>query len=128
MGVVYYANYLRWFERGRSELLRELGLPYKRIEEQGFHFPVTEASCRYLNSARYDDMILIQTQLIAIGRASLNFRYTILKEIDDALLAVGTTKHACIGADGRIARIPSALAQHFAGLQSTAQTRKSPES
>jgi acyl-CoA thioester hydrolase len=96
MGVVYYANYLRWFERGRSELLRQLGLPYKSIEEQGFHFPVTEVSCRYLNSARYDDMILIQTQLISIGRASLNFSYTILKEIDDSLLAVGATKHACI--------------------------------
>ena len=125
MGVVYYANYLRWFERGRSELLRQLGLPYKSIEEQGFHFPVTEVSCRYLNSARYDDMILIQTQLISIGRASLNFRYTILKEIDDSLLAVGATKHACIGADGRIARIPSALAQRFL---STAQSCKPPES
>src|ERR671922_679720 len=82
MGVVYYANYLRWFERGRSELLRQLGLPYKSIEEQGFHFPVTEVSCRYLSSARYDDLILIQTQLTAIKRASLNFSYTILKDID----------------------------------------------
>jgi acyl-CoA thioester hydrolase len=124
MGVVYYANYLRWFERGRSELLRQLGMPYKSIEEQGFHFPVTEVSCRYLNSARYDDTILIQTQLTSIGRASLNFGYTILKEIDDSPVAVGSTKHACIGADGRIARIPSALAQHFAGVLLTAQSQK----
>lgn len=128
MGVVYYANYLRWFERGRSEFLRQLGLPYKSIEEQGFHFPVTEVSCRYLNSARYDDMISIQTQLTSIGRASLNFGYTILKEIDASPLAVGSTKHACIGADGRIARIPSALAQHFAGVLPTAAPKSPPES
>lgn len=126
MGVVYYANYLRWFERGRSELLRQLGLPYKSIEEQGFHFPVTEVSCRYLSSARYDDLILIQTQLAAIKRASLNFSYTILKDIDGSRLAVGSTKHACIGADGRIARVPGALAQHFAGVSLTLQSQKPP--
>ena len=114
MGVVYYANYLRWFERGRSELLRQLGLPYKSIEEQGFHFPVTEVSCRYLNSARYDDTML-------------NFGYTIVKEIDDSPLAVGSTKHACIGADGRIARIPSSLTQLFAGVLRTAQSQKRPD-
>ena len=127
MGVVYYANYLRWFERGRSELLRQLGLPYKNIEDQGFHFPVTEVSCRYLNSARYDDTILIHTQLTSVGRASLNFGYTIRKEIDDSLLAVGSTKHACIRADGRIARIPSALAQQLAGVLRTTQSQKPPE-
>jgi acyl-CoA thioester hydrolase len=127
MGVVYYANYLRWFEKGRSELLRQLGRPYKSIEEQGFHFPVTEVSCRYLSSARYDDMILIQTQLTSIGRASLNFGYTIVKEVDDSPLAVGSTKHACIGADGRIARIPSSLAQLFAGALLMAQPQKPPE-
>lgn len=126
MGVVYYANYLRWFERGRSELLRQLGLPYKSIEEQGFHFPVTEVSCRYLSSARYDDLILIQTQLTAIKRASLNFSYTILKDIDGSRLAVGSTKHACIGADGRIARVPGGLAQHFAGVSLTLQSQKPP--
>jgi acyl-CoA thioester hydrolase len=127
MGVVYYANYLRWFERGRSELLRQLGLPYQSIEEQGFHFPVTEVSCRYLNSARYDDVISIQTQLTAIRKASLNFSYTILKEIDNSLLAVGSTKHACIGADRRIARIPSAWAKRFAGVLLTVQSQKLPE-
>ena len=51
MGIVYYANYLRWFEKGRSEFLREIGLPYSIIEQQGFHFPVVEVSCRYVESA-----------------------------------------------------------------------------
>jgi acyl-CoA thioester hydrolase len=73
MGVVYYANYLHWFERGRSEFLRQIGLPYAVIEQQGFHFPVVEVSCRYTQSARYDDVIRIETQLTEVGRAALSF-------------------------------------------------------
>jgi acyl-CoA thioester hydrolase len=114
MGVVYYAHYLRWFEKGRSEFLRQVGLPYKTIEEQGLHFPVTEVSCRYFKSARYDDVIIIATQLTSVGRATLNFDYTISREGDSSSLASGSTRHACVGADGRITRIPSNLAQRLA--------------
>ncbi|HTN70332.1 MAG TPA: thioesterase family protein [Methylomirabilota bacterium] len=109
MGVVYYANYLRWFERGRSEFLRQIGLPYGKIEEQGFHFPVTEVSCRYAQSARYDELIKIETELATVGRATLLFNYRIARESDDTLLATGSTKHACIDHAGRIARLPKAL-------------------
>ena len=56
MGVVYYANYLRWFEMGRTELLRQIGAPYSEVEKRGLFFPVTEVSCRYLRSARFDDL------------------------------------------------------------------------
>src|SRR5512132_2314735 len=80
MGIVYYANYLRWFERGRSEFLRQIGLPYSNIEHQGFHFPVTEVNCRYGNSARYDDVIQIETGLVELGRASLSFAYQITRQ------------------------------------------------
>jgi acyl-CoA thioester hydrolase len=114
MGVVYYANYLRWFEQGRSEFLRQIGLPYQTIEEQGLHFPVTEVSCRYFRSARYDDVITIATQLTSVGRATLNFDYTISREADSASLASGSTRHACVDADGRITRIPMNLAQRLA--------------
>lgn len=114
MGVVYYANYLRWFEKGRSEFLRQIDLPYKTIEEQGLHFPVTEVSCRYFRSARYDDVITIATQLASVGRATLNFDYTISREGDSAALASGSTRHACVDADGRITRIPKNLAQRLA--------------
>ncbi|MET0644213.1 MAG: thioesterase family protein [Candidatus Binatia bacterium] len=114
MGVVYYANYLRWFEKGRSEFLRQIDLPYKTIEEQGLHFPVTEVSCRYFRSARYDDVITIATQLTSVGRATLNFDYTISREADSASLASGSTRHACVDADGRITRIPMNLAQRLA--------------
>lgn len=107
MGIVYYANYLRWFERGRSEFLRQIGLPYSTIEHQGFHFPVTEVNCRYASSARYDDVIQIETGLVDLGRASLSFAYQITRHVDQDLLATGSTKHACVDRTGKVTRIPS---------------------
>jgi acyl-CoA thioester hydrolase len=109
MGVVYYANYLQWFERGRSEFLRQLGLPYSTIEQAGFHFPVAEVACRYANPARYDDVIQIDTELSELGRASLFFTYRVSRPSDKCLLATGSTKHACVDRSGRVARIPKIL-------------------
>lgn len=109
MGVVYYANYLRWFERGRSEFLRQIGLPYSTIEREGIHFPVVEVTCRYAQSARYDELIRIETALAEVGRASLSFEYRIQLEAANTILATGTTKHASINASGQIVRIPKNL-------------------
>lgn len=109
MGVVYYANYLRWFERGRGELLRASGMPYVTIERRGMHFPVAELSCRYFRSAHYDDLILIETRLASLSRASLSFTYRIMREAEDTLLASGSTKHACVDDQGRIMRIQKDL-------------------
>jgi acyl-CoA thioester hydrolase len=106
MGVVYYANYLRWFERGRCEFLRQLGAPYGAIEARGIHFPVIEAHCHYARPARYDDLVLIESRLDAMSRATLIFSYRILREGEDLPLAVGSTKHACIDGAGRVLRIP----------------------
>jgi len=118
MGVVYYANYLRWFERGRSEWLRQIGLPYGEIEQRGFHFPVAEVNCRYAQSARYDEVVKIETELTELGRASLAFSYRITRETDDVLLATGSTKHACIDHAGRMARMPKILEDAIAALTS----------
>jgi acyl-CoA thioester hydrolase len=109
MGVVYYANYLRWFERGRAELLRRIGMPYQTIEQEGFNFPVAEVSCRYIHPARYDDLINIETELAGIRRAILVFNYRIVRSSDETLLAAGSTKHACVDRSGRLTRIPETL-------------------
>jgi acyl-CoA thioester hydrolase len=128
MGVVYYANYLRWFESGRSELLRQIGLPYVKIEEQGFHFPVTEVSCRYAQSARYDEVVKIETELSALGRATLTFNYRVFRESDDSLLATGSTRHACIDHAGHVSRIPKALENALGNRdQRTELTDQKPE-
>ena len=109
MGIVYYANYLRWFECGRAEFLRQIGLPYAAIEKAGFHFPVAEVNCRYAQPARYDDVIQIETELVELGRASLSFNYRITRQADDSSLATGSTKHACTDHSGRVRRIPKIL-------------------
>jgi acyl-CoA thioester hydrolase len=109
MGVVYYANYLRWFERGRAEFLRQMGLPYSAIERAGFHFPVTDVSCHYRQAARFDEVIQIETELAELGRASLSFSYRISREMDGCLLATGSTKHACIDHAGHVTRLPKIL-------------------
>jgi acyl-CoA thioester hydrolase len=115
MGVVYYANYLRWFERGRSEFLRQIGRPYPGIEKDGYHFPVVEAQCRYHQSAHYDDEIEIETMLSEVSRASLRFSYRITRPTDRTLLAEGTTRHACIDSSGKAIRLPADLHRRLAG-------------
>jgi acyl-CoA thioester hydrolase len=110
MGVVYYANYLRWFEMGRTELLRQIGATDSSVEEAGFFFPVTEVSCRYLKPARFDDEITVETKLTALGRAVLDFSYKIMRKNDGEILAEGWTRHACVDGKGKLAKISQALA------------------
>ena len=70
MGMAYYGNYLRWFEIGRAEMMRSLGMSYRAVEEAGIRLPVLEARCRYLKPARYDDLVAIETGVARLGRAS----------------------------------------------------------
>ena len=98
MGIVYYANYLVWFEIGRVELLRSLGLAYSQLEkDHQCILPVVEASCRYKSPARYDDQILIETRPSLLRRSVLKFAYRILRRMPDGeepkLLAEGETVH-----------------------------------
>lgn len=110
MGVVYYGNYLRWFEIGRTELLRQIGVPYTAVEEKGLRFPVAEVSCRYFRPSRYDDVIIIETILSSLGRATLTFSYRLLQKENGAIIASGWTKHACVDEKGEVTKIPPALA------------------
>ncbi len=109
MGVAYYANYLRWFEIGRNELLREAGVPYKEIEGRGIMLPVAEATCKYMVSAAYDDELIIETGIDFSVRARLKLVYTLYRKADMAVLAVGHTLHACLGENGKVIRPPTFL-------------------
>lgn len=98
MGIVYYANYLVWFEIGRVELLRSLGLEYSHMEKHHkLILPVVEANCRYRAPARYDDEILIETRPALLRGSVLKFTYRILRNGRDGahpqLLAEGETVH-----------------------------------
>lgn len=109
MGMVYHANYLRWMEIGRTELLRAWGLSYKRIEEKGVMLPVSEVTVKFASSARYDMIMLIETTLDHQTKGSIKFDYRIFDDASGKLLAHGHTKHACINADGRVVRPPKFL-------------------
>ena len=94
MGVVYYSNFLVWFEIGRVELLRQLGFDYKTMEiEDDCFIPVVEANCRYKAPARYDDELTIVTHVTGVRGAVLKFRYRVVRVGDQQLLAEGETTH-----------------------------------
>jgi acyl-CoA thioester hydrolase len=98
MGIVYYANYLVWFEIGRVELLRSLGLAYSQLEkDHQCILPVVEASCRYRSPARYDDQIIIETRPALLRGSVIKFAYRILRKSPEGeepkLLAEGETVH-----------------------------------
>ena len=109
MGIVYYANYLVWFEIGRVELLRSLGLAYSRLEiDHKCILPVIEARCRYRSPARYDDEILIETRPVLLRESVLKFGYRILRKAaegkEPTLLAEGETVH--VVCDDQLQRKP----------------------
>jgi acyl-CoA thioester hydrolase len=113
MGVVYYANYLRFFEAGRNEFLRAKGMTYRDFEEHSrLQLPVVEAGVSYKVPARYDDLLTVETALVALRRASARFGYRVLR--GDDLIATGHTIHACVGLDGRVERLPRDLLERLA--------------
>jgi len=114
MGVAYHANYLRWFEMGRTEMFRFLGLTYKSIESKGVYLPVSEAYCKFKSPARYDDLIVIETTLDTRVRGGIKFDYSIYREDGKTLLVQGYTKHACLNGSGRVVRPPAFLMELIA--------------
>ena len=90
-GVVYYANYLKWFEIGRTEILRQAGFDYKNFENQGIIAPVVEAHCNYKAPVKYNDIIIIKTTIENIGSSSIKFHYEIIRKSDNEILAEGYT-------------------------------------
>jgi acyl-CoA thioester hydrolase len=107
MGVVYYANYLRFFESARAAYWRSLGRSYKDLEAWGVALPVVEAHCNYRRPAHYEDVITVETRVSELRGASLRFAYRIVR--GDELLAEGNTRHAVVGTDGRPRALPHAL-------------------
>ena len=107
MGIVYYANYLVWFEVGRTELLRSLGWSYREMEHEGIGLPVIEASCLYHRPARYDDELEIRTKGTLLSAVRMQFDYEIMRNPGGELIVSGRTLHAAVNGDGRPARLPA---------------------
>lgn len=114
MGVVYHANYLVWFEIGRTDWLRETGWTYRAMEAEGFQLPVIEAHCEYKVGARYDDELEIRTTASQVSPVRIQFHYQVVRRDAGVTLAAGHTVHATIGPAGRPARLPDRIKDLFA--------------
>jgi len=107
--VVYYGNYLRYFERGRTEFMRDYLTTYRSLESRDFILPVVECFARYKASAAYDDLLVIETSLVEARKVFCRFNYRILREGDDKLLVLGYTIHAPINREGKLTSLPPGL-------------------
>jgi acyl-CoA thioester hydrolase len=114
MGVVYHSNYLIWLEVGRVEFIRQLGLNYKQMEEEGCGIAVVDVHVRYKAPARYDDELVIETRLLAARGAVVKFGYRILRIGDGLLLCEGETMHVVVGMDMKKRSLPRKYAERFA--------------
>jgi len=107
MGVVYYANYLVWFEVGRAELMRQRGLDYKQMEiEEGCLMAVVESNARYKAPARYDEELIIETTVTGVRGPVVRFSYRVLRAADSLLLCEGETVHVVVGRDMKRCPMP----------------------
>ena len=106
MGVVHHSNYLRWFEMARVEYLRRANVMLPELIAAGILFPITDVQCRYVQSARFDEIVRVEAELVDFSRVKLCFSYRVLRDTDDILLAEGATKNVFTGANGKIARLP----------------------
>jgi acyl-CoA thioester hydrolase len=106
MGVAYYANYLVWFEVGRSEFCRRRGFRYVDLEALGYKLVVTDVHCRYRNSARYDETVIVRTKLKGVNKRMITFGYQILRKDQEEVIAEGETRHICVDSNGKTKSLP----------------------
>ncbi len=115
MAVVHHSNYIRWFEIGRVEFLRAAGITLTEMMEDGYVFPITEVSAKYVNSAYFDDELIIETTPVALTKAKMAFSYRVLRKSDDTLLVTGFTQNVFTSKEtGKITRLP---AKYYERLQ-----------
>ncbi len=109
MGIAHHASYLAYFEEGRVEYLRRRGIEYGAWMAREIHLPVVDAHLRYRKPARFDDLLIVDTSIGQMGRASLRFDYRVSREASDGTLervCEGSTKLACVDNSHRLRRIP----------------------
>lgn len=109
MGVAHHASHFVWFEIGRTELMRQRGVTYAALEEEGIFLPVIEAACAYHAPARYDELLTVLTGIEEAGAVRVRFTYRIERSADGVLLASGSTSHAAVDRNGRPRRLPDRL-------------------
>lgn len=110
-GVVYYANYLRYFERARTEFLRDRGVDVAHWMAQGLLFTVVEAQVSYHAPARYGDVLSVATRVTGLRKVRFSLAHEIVRTTDSRTIVTGATTLACVGPDGKPARVPAEVAR-----------------
>lgn len=110
MGIVYHTNYIKWFEVGRTELFRDVGITRDRLAAFGLFMPVTRAYCHYYAPAKYDELLQVETELLYVKRVSMKFRSVIREQSEGKILVEGYTVHGCTDREGRVIRLPEEVA------------------
>ena len=110
MGVAHHSVYPVWFEMGRTELLRSTGISYRDLEAEGVFLAVVRLDVRYKQSARYDDDLVLETEITSVGRVKIEHEYRLLR--GDVLLATGRTTLACLDSEGAACALPDLLQRH----------------
>jgi acyl-CoA thioester hydrolase len=115
MKIVYYAKFLEYFEQGRSDLLRQIGMPYPEIEKMGYMLPVVEAHAEYINSARYDEELTVRTIIEEIPQVRVRIQYLVYRDKPEHVLVKGYTIHSFVNAAKMApARAPAAFTEMLA--------------
>ena len=115
MGVVHHANYIRWFETGRVEYLRSIGITLTEMIEDGYLFPITEVKVKYLHSAKFDDELVLETKARELTKAKMEFDYKIRRVSDGKILSKGFSQNVFTNAKtGKITRLPE---KYFSKLE-----------
>ncbi|GAG32130.1 unnamed protein product [marine sediment metagenome] len=109
MGVVYHANYLLYYEMGRTEYMRARGYEYSRLERDGYFLAIVEAQLRYHANTGYDGELIIRTRVGKITRVQVTFHYQVLNAEGEILLSEGLTRLACVGKDLKVKRLPAEM-------------------
>lgn len=115
-GVVYYANYLKYFERARTELLESRGIFLKKLMDEGIFFLVADAYLQYLEPGRYGDIFSVETWIEKMGGASILFGHRVVREAEGAILVEGTVKIGCVGRNSRPVRLRSDIIESLKGF------------
>jgi acyl-CoA thioester hydrolase len=115
MGIVYHAHYLVWCEAGRTELMRQAGCPYTRLEERGFALAVAHATLRFHASARYDDVVVVETVVKSVASRGVCFEYLVLNEATRQKLVTASTTLICLDRTGAVVALPPEVRSILAG-------------
>jgi acyl-CoA thioester hydrolase len=105
MGIVHHSNYYAWFEVGRGDFIEKIGITYNDMEKKGIMLPLKESYCKYIQGAKYEDNITIQTFIEELSPVKVIFNYNVIRELDGKLLAKGKTIHAFVSKEFKIVNL-----------------------